>query len=130
MSNKKYWIVKGLKIATFATLAISLFTWTAMHLWNWLMPEIFGWSSIDIWQTLGLLALSRLFFGSWGRGGRGGWKKGRHQSHSWKSRMKDKWQNMDEDERKAFKEKMKSRCRTGNWDQWEREENGKEVATN
>jgi predicted Fe-S protein YdhL (DUF1289 family) len=35
-----------------------------MVLWNWLMPAIFKLATIDFWQAAGLLALSRIFFGS------------------------------------------------------------------
>ena len=38
-------------------------------LWNWLLPDIFGLRQITFWQALGLLALCRILFGSFGRGG-------------------------------------------------------------
>ena len=38
-------------------------------LWNWLLPDIFGLRAITWWEALGLLALSRILFGGFGRGG-------------------------------------------------------------
>jgi hypothetical protein len=37
-----------------------------MALWNSLMPAIFSLPAVSFWQALGLLVLSRLFFGSFG----------------------------------------------------------------
>jgi len=41
-------------------------------LWNWLLPPLFGFRQVTFWQAFGLLALSRILFGGWGRGGYGG----------------------------------------------------------
>jgi len=35
---------------------------TTMLLWNWLMPAIFGLPSIGFFKSMGLLALSYIFF--------------------------------------------------------------------
>jgi hypothetical protein len=50
-------------------------------LWNWLLPDIFGLRSITWWEALGLLALSRILFGGFGRGG----------SHGPSRRRKEWW---------------------------------------
>jgi len=39
-------------------------------LWNWLLPDIFGLRRVTFWESLGLLALSRILFGGFGRSGR------------------------------------------------------------
>jgi hypothetical protein len=39
------------------------------ELWNWLLPDIFGLRRITLWEALGLLALSRILFGSFGMKG-------------------------------------------------------------
>lgn len=58
-----------------------------MQLWNWLMPAVFsGARVIDYWQALGLIVLSRVFFG----GGHGRWKGRR------------RWENMRDDEREKL----------------------------
>jgi hypothetical protein len=38
-------------------------------LWNWLIPDIFGLRRLVFWEALGLLALCRILFGGFGRGG-------------------------------------------------------------
>ena len=65
----------------FAAVVVGL----VMLLWNWLMPAVFsGAHTIDYWQALGLLALSRVFFGGRGHG-------------RWKGR--GRWENLSADER-------------------------------
>jgi len=55
-------------MALIGMLAVTLFTFVVMNLWNWLVPAIFGWQSVNFWQALGLLLLSRILFGGF-RGG-------------------------------------------------------------
>jgi hypothetical protein len=38
-------------------------------LWNWLVPDIFGVRRVTFWEALGLLALCRILFGGFGKGG-------------------------------------------------------------
>ena len=45
---------------------VALFGYITMRLWNWLMPEIFGLSVIGYWQALGILLLTKIFFGGFG----------------------------------------------------------------
>jgi len=62
----------------------ALIGWVTMLLWNWLMPEIFGLTSINYWQSWGLLILSFILFKSWGSGDSGGRsdrKRKRHLRH-------------------------------------------------
>jgi len=40
-------------------------------LWNWLLPDIFGLRRVTFWEALGLLALCRILFGGFGKGGHG-----------------------------------------------------------
>jgi hypothetical protein len=37
-------------------------------LWNWLLPDILHLRRITFWEALGLLTLSRILFGGFGRG--------------------------------------------------------------
>ena len=41
-----------------------IFAYPVMLLWNWLMPTIFGLPVVTFWQSLGLMFLSSLLFGS------------------------------------------------------------------
>ena len=69
-----------------------------MQLWNWLMPALFtGARTIDYWQALGLIVLSRVLFG---RGG-----GGRH----WRARRR--WHHMNAEQREKFQQYAKGgRC--------------------
>lgn len=77
-----------------------------MYLWNWLVPTLFNGPVINFWQTLGLLALSRILFGRWG----GGCKhKHKHAAGPGKHYWKERWNNMNADEREKFRQKLKDK---------------------
>lgn len=82
-----------------------------MQLWNWILPDVTGWSTITFWQAMGLLILGKILFGTWGSG-KSQWKK-----HQWKSRMKEKWDQMSETDKEKFKDMM-SNC------QWNKARSG------
>jgi hypothetical protein len=71
-----------------------------MLLWNVLLPQIFGIAAINFWQALGLLALCRMLFGSFGRDGMFG-RGGRFH----KNPIREKWRNMTPEERREFIQK-------------------------
>lgn len=104
---KGNWFLKGLMMFVFMIIAAAFFGAVVMLLWNALMPSIFGLEALNFWQALGLLALSRILFGSFGKGRGCG---GRH--HSGKAHWKKKWMNMSAEERAAFKSNLHNRCRT------------------
>jgi hypothetical protein len=72
-----------------------------MLLWNWLMPYLFNLPVLSFWQTAGLLLLSKILLGGFGF---------RNKGKAWKERFQDKYECMSEDEREAFKQKMKEKC--------------------
>ena len=89
---------KGVKIAMIGVVAIGVFGFVVMGLWNWLAPAVFGARTITFWQALGILVLSRILFGGFhGRPGHG-----RH----WRSRMRERWEQMTPEEREKFREGM------------------------
>jgi hypothetical protein len=98
MAMKKRWI------AVIAPPAIVLFVWLfgelVMHLWNWLLPPLFGFRMITFWQTLGILLLSRILFGSWGGGG----------GHNRRGRRREKWEKMTPEERERLRQSWGGRC--------------------
>src|SRR6185312_3127727 len=98
IAMKKIWI------AVIAPPAIVLFVWLfgelVMHLWNWLLPSLFGFRTITFWQTLGVLLLSRILFGSWA--GNGGGNR--------RSRRRDKWEKMTPEERERLGQSWRARC--------------------
>jgi hypothetical protein len=75
-----------------------------MLVWNAVLPDVLGVKEISYWQSVGLLILCRLLFGSFRpKGGRP-----RHMGPS--PQLRAKLMNMSEEERKAFKEEMRKRC--------------------
>ena len=98
---------KFFKVAGFILLgiaAIFLFGTITMLLWNALLPGLFHFPVINLWQALGLFALSKLLFGGFRGGGMG--RGGRR----WKAGMRDKWEQMTPEQRDQFKREFKSRC--------------------
>lgn len=101
-----------LKVFAFVLLAIVACGFITMWLWNWLVPELFNGATINFWQTLGLLLLSKILFSGFGG------KSHDHNPNSfgaqWKKRFVDKVSSLSPEERETFKQKMKDKwCR---WD--------------
>ncbi|HQV76639.1 MAG: hypothetical protein KBA60_03210 [Flavobacteriales bacterium] len=78
-----------------------------MLLWNAILPDLTGWAQLTFWKALGLLVLSRILFGGFGRGrwGRGGGPKGSH-GPPWRER----WKSMTDEERQTMKARWRERC--------------------
>ncbi len=67
-----------------------------MSLWNTLLPTIVGVKSIDFWQALGMLVLSRILFGGLGfRPGMFGMVRERRRMH-------ERWMQMTPEQREEF----------------------------
>ena len=85
----------------------ALVTFAVMLLWNWLIPSIFvDGPMITYWQALGILVLSKILFG--------GFKHHPPPFHSsnkdsWKQKLKDKWNCMDEDRKAKIRDHMFAR---------------------
>lgn len=115
---KRFWIRRGLRFLGFALLFGGLVGLTVMTLWNALLPTILGVSVITFWQALGLLVLSRILFGGFGRGRGGrGWRGGYGQDHpvraNWKQKMTERWQNMTPEQREQMKQQWRNKCGDG-----------------
>jgi len=98
---RSFWIRKILMFAFFGTLAFAAFATVVMLLWNWLVPDLFGGSLITFIQAAGLLLLIKIL--TWSFGG----KRNHRMSGYWKHKRKEKFANMTEEEREAFKHKFK-----------------------
>jgi hypothetical protein len=98
MRSKRF--LRVLKIAAIAVVGIAVGGEVVTYLWNWLMPGLFGWHTISFWQSLGLLVLSRIFFGGFrGRSGFGG------------RRMRGRWEQMTPEQKEQFTKGMRGgRC--------------------
>lgn len=97
--KRGWWILKFLVFGIVMLVLIGLVT---QVLWNWLVPELFAGPILTFWQALGLLALTKILFWSFGKGG-GHWRS--HQSGYWAQ----KWKGMSPEDRERFKEKMKEK---------------------
>jgi hypothetical protein len=93
---KRTWWLRGLKLALFVVVALAVVGVVVMALWNWLLPGLFGWPAIDFWQALGLLLLSNILLG----GLRGGGARRMY----WRARMRERWEQMTEEERERFRQ--------------------------
>ncbi|MEO8109720.1 MAG: hypothetical protein ABI594_06810, partial [Ginsengibacter sp.] len=100
----------ALKFLVLFIAAILLFGGVVMALWNAILPAVLGVKAITFLQALGILALSKILFGSFGR--RGGWQGGR--GHQMRANMKEKWSKMTPEEREKFKAEWSNRC-GGRW---------------
>lgn len=82
-------------------------------LWNTVLVAVFSVTAISYWQAVGLLALCRILFGSFGGPGSRQWgrQSGPHRfghmggDPSWRR----KWRHMTEEERAKFREEMINR---------------------
>ncbi|WP_187632065.1 MULTISPECIES: hypothetical protein [Hymenobacter] len=112
--NRSFWLLRGLKITFFILLFVALAGYVTMHLWNWLLPALFNLPLIGFWQALGLLVLSRILFGGWGRGGKGhkGWARHRRQ---WKHKMESRMAGLTPEEQEKFRQKMEGVCTGPAW---------------
>jgi hypothetical protein len=95
-------ILKVLKFVLLGALAAAAVSFVVMSLWNWLMPALFAWHTVTFWQALGLLVLSKLFFG--GFRGRSG------PPMFWRRRMMQRWEHMTPEEREKFREGLRGAC--------------------
>lgn len=98
-----WWIGKFL---VFGIAMLALIGWVTQLLWNWLVPVLFAGPVLSFWQALGLLALTKILFWSFGKGG-GHWKH--RQGGPWGQFWAQKWQGMSDEDRERFKQKMKDK---------------------
>ena len=107
---KRFWFKKGLMFLLSFIAAVLVFGAIIMGLWNAILPPVLGLKTITFIQALGILLLSKILFGGFGR--RGGWHGGRGQH--WRHNMQQKWSNMTPEEREKFRAEWKNRC-GGRW---------------
>jgi len=110
-SIKKFFMILGI-----ALLATGVFGWIVMSLWNAILPAVIGVKVISFWQALGILVLSKILFGGFGRGG--GFARRRHE---WKQQMEQKMNAMTPEEREKFKAEWKNRCGGMRWRPFQQE---------
>ena len=109
---------------------IALSTFVVMTLWNNILAPVLKVNTINFWQALGILALSKILFGGFPGRWRGthgwGWNK---QMIEKRREMMDKWHTMTPEEKEKFKQEWKSRCRNWGRPQEQKEENREQPYT-
>jgi len=98
----RYRLLRGFGFVVLAGLAVALVGFIVMQLWNWLLPPLFGWKALGYWQAVGLLVLTQILFG--GRRGHRAW-----HGH-WRSRMRERWEQMTPEEREKFRAGLGRHC--------------------
>ena len=91
------WMSRMARFIAMAIVGASVLTVLVMVLWNWLAPSLFHLPVITIWQSFGLLVLSKILFGGF-RGGPGGPAR-----DHWRHRMMERMEKMSPDEQEAFR---------------------------
>ena len=114
-----------LLMTIFAVAMVVGMAYVVMILWNWLIPDLFDGPTVDFYQALGLLALSKIL--TWGIGS--GHKKhcgcgSSGNRKNWKSRFQQKLENMPPEKREKFKKHFAQKC--GYMDFEEKEEPSEE----
>ena len=106
--NRNKIFKKVLKVIVIVAVAFTAFTSVVMLLWNNVLSVVLNISQVTFWQAAGILLLSKILFGGFGRGG---WGK---DKRDFRMKMKEKWSNMSPEERERFKQQWKDRC-GGRW---------------
>ncbi|MGH2647439.1 MAG: hypothetical protein ACRDE8_07720 [Ginsengibacter sp.] len=116
---KKFWFKRIFMFVIFFIAAVIVFGAIVMGLWNAILPAVIGVKAITFVQALGILLLSKILFGGFGR--RGGWHGGHEQ---WRGKWREKWAGMTPEEKEKFKAEWKSRCGRGRWNMHEENTSG------
>jgi hypothetical protein len=110
MKKMEHRIKKGVLFVPIFIGGLFLFTWIIMLLWNGILPAaITGVKTISYFQAMGILVLSKILFGGFGRRHSGGWRN----RGKWME-MKEKFSGMTPEEREKFKAEWKNKC-GGRW---------------
>ena len=94
---------KGIGIFAFILFAVFGLSAIVMYLWNYAVVPVFEANPLSYWQAMALLVLSKILLGGFHMRPRGGW--GGHRS-----RWRQKWGKMSDEDRLRFKEEWRQRC--------------------
>ena len=87
---------------------LAVFGFVVMLLWNGIMPGLFGFPALNYWRAIGILLLARILFGGLGPGFfRHNDQRNNSRFRGQSNKLREKWMNMSEEERKEFIEKEK-----------------------
>jgi len=106
--KRRFWAMKIVGMILLGALFVLAFGFVVMGLWNAILPAVLGVKTVTFVQALGILVLSKILFGGFRGGGGRGWK---HKKHGWRMQMREKWEQMNPEERQQWKQQMRDRCR-------------------
>lgn len=100
-------------VPLFILIALGGLSYVVFWLWNNVLVAVVPVKAVTFWQAVGLLALSRILFGSFKfgpgngrfRGGEGAFRGG-EGPQQWRS----KWRQMTDEDRMKFRNEWKKRC--------------------
>lgn len=87
-------------------MALSGLSYAVFWLWNTVLVAVVSVRPVTFWQAVGLLALSRILFGSFKFGPASGRFRGGEGTQPWRS----KWRQMTDEDRVKFRSEWKRRC--------------------
>lgn len=96
---------KPLKVLVFITVFLAILaavSTVVMLLWNAILPDTIGVKPLNFWKAAGLLILIKILVG--------GFRRGRGWKHSERHHWRNKWMEMNEEERKEAKSRWKEYC--------------------
>lgn len=105
MKHKKY--IRGPLFLIKMILILAVTSVIVMLLWNALIPAIFSGPVVSYWQAAGLLLLSKILFGTMGRGF--GKRHHHYPDEMWKHKLRAKYEAMTPEEKEKFRSKCSSR---------------------
>jgi len=100
---KRFWMLRALKFALIAAIAIAALGYVVMSLWNWLLPPLTGWHELGFGQALALLVLCRILFGGIRSHGGG----------HWRHRLRERWEQMTPEQREQLRAGLGRHCGHG-----------------
>lgn len=91
-------------IPLFLIIVTAVMSFVVMLLWNWLMPVVFGLPVLSFWQTVGLLVLCKILFGSIGLDAHHhGHHHARHGGcQGGSNKLRERWQQLTPEERQRI----------------------------
>jgi len=90
---------KGMGIFAFILFAVFGLSAVVMWLWNYAVVPVFNIGPLSYWQAMALLVLSKILLGGF-----------RMRPGGYRSKWRNKWGKMSDEERDRFKEEWKQRC--------------------
>ncbi len=99
---EKIWKKRKPFMFIFIIIGFALLIGLLMLLWNAVLPAIIGVAQINYWQALGIFILSKILFGF-------NFGPSRSKMIEHRAGIREKFINMTDEEKEAFKEKWKAK---------------------